>query len=743
MRHAIVFSSLLPLLVGATDAAFVQDTAVGLRAEIVRLDVVVTGGDGKPVRDLQRDDFQILEDGKPQTLTQFAVVSRPVPPTPGTPAAPDKAPAAPGPAEPLGGPGRYVVIFVDDIHIAPGHLDFAKEALRRFAAEFLGPDDRAAVITSSGPEGTQALTGDQAVLEAAIGRLAVRQSNTAPALGSQMTPAQAELVLRGDPNALQLATRLIADEPGSVVSGQTPQAAVEGGGGYNPASVLDPRDRGAAQEVRRQARAILAQELRFSEITLARIEDVLRSLAPLPGRKVCLLVSDGFLVGAGTSEEQTRHLRAVLDAATRSGAVVYALDTHGLTSAGGDSSTAGAPAPPGLRERVERLSAQEVRETLTDIANDTGGFLVRGPSELDSGLRRMREDGDVYYLAAYEPTNSKRDGKFRKIDVRLPRRAGLVVRTRRGYLAPDDRKRPERLAATRPTVGPVAAPALDEAEVRTALASPIPPNGTPVRLVVDYLDLPPAGSQIIVGAHVSLAGLAWREAEGRRRADLDLVGGVYDANGGPAGPPFGKRFALDLTPAEQKRALKTGLLYQNRLLLGPGRFDVRLIAREPGRAPLGGALQSVEIPDVGTGGARSQQRLPVDGGLDGDPRRWRRRGAPRRADAPAVQGQRQPLLPAVRLQRPRGRRGRERRRAPGPDPVGRQADRGFEAPAGRPGAEGRGASAPEQRNEPGGTELRALRPADRGRGPQGQRDRPPGRGLHRGVRGGPIRVRAA
>ncbi len=154
-------------------------------------------------------------------------------------------PAAPGqPAAPApGGPGRYVAIFVDDLHIAPGNLDYSKEALRRFVAEFLGPDDKVAIVTSSGPGGVQQLTQDRAALGAAIDRLAVRQANVAPARGSQMTGAQAELILRGDPNALQLATRLMMDEPGSVLSGQAPQAAVEAAGGYNPASVIDAKDR--------------------------------------------------------------------------------------------------------------------------------------------------------------------------------------------------------------------------------------------------------------------------------------------------------------------------------------------------------------------------------------------------------------------------------------------------------------------------------------------------------------------
>jgi VWFA-related protein len=606
MRHAVLCCSLLPLLVGPGNALPTQEVAPGVRAEIVRLDVVVTDAGGKLVRDLQREDFQVLEDGKPQTLTQFLVVSRPLPAAPATPEV--TAPAVPSvpaatPVESSAGPGRFVVIFVDDLHIAPGHLDFTKDALHRFVAEFLGSDDRVAIVTSSGPGGTQELTRDRAALGEAISRLVVRQANIAPARGSQMTPAQAELILRGDPNALQLATRLMMDEPGSVLSGQQPQAAVEAAGGFNPASIIDAKDRAAAQEVRRQARAILNEALRFSEITLTQLDDVLRSLASLPGRKICLLVSDGFLVGMGTSDEQTRHLRAVIDAATRSGAVVYALDAHGLTTTGGDSSAAGAPAPPGLRERVERLSAQEFRETLSVVANDTGGFLVRGTNELATGLRRMLEDNDVYYLMAYEPTNTKHDGKFRKIQVRLRQRPGLVVRTRVGYLAPDDRRRkpPVRTAALRPTPGAAAPYTLDEAEARAALASPIPPSGAPVRLVADYLDLPPAGSQVIVGAQVDLGGVTWREEEGRRRADLELVGGVYDANGGPVGPPFGRRFPLDLTPAEQKKVLKTGLQYQNRLVLGPGRFEIRLIAREPGAAPLGKAVQPVEVPDLRAG----------------------------------------------------------------------------------------------------------------------------------------------
>jgi VWFA-related protein len=568
-----------------------QEAGPGATAEIVRLDAVVTDAQGHLVRDLRASDFELLEDGKARPLTQFLFVGGRGP----TPPVAAEVPSVPRSAETAAtaGPGRDVVIFVDDLHIARRNFDFMKEALRQFVSGFLGPEDRVAIVTSAGPGGVRELTRDRTVLGAAIDGLAFRQAVVAPARGSQMTPAQAELILRGDPSALQLATRLVMDEPGSVLSGG-PRAALEGAGGYTPASVVDTKDRAGAQEALRQARTILAEDLHFSEITLVRVEDVLRSLAALPGRKLCLLVSDGFLVGTGTSDEQTRHLRAVVDAATRCGAVVYALDAHGRTTTGGDTAAAGIPAPPGLRERVERLSAREFRDTLSRLANDTGGFLVQGgTNEIATGLRRMLEDNEAYYLMAYEPASSKRDGRFRRIELRMPGRPDLTVRTRAGYFAPDDRKgapkRGER--ASMPL-------ALGDAEARAALGAAVPANGIPVGLTVDYLDLPPAGSQAIVRARVEVADLPWREAEGRRRADLDIVGGVFDASGALVGPPFTRHVSLDLTPAEQERARQSGLQFQQRVPAAPGRDDVRLVVLDANLAPLGGASETVEIPDL-------------------------------------------------------------------------------------------------------------------------------------------------
>ncbi len=585
-------STMAMLLLGPGAALAAQQPIASARAEVVRVDAVVTDASGAPARELTREDFELFEDGKPQRITNF------VPPARLQPAEP--APGAATAAAQEGRPGRRLVIVVDDLHLARASAEHAKEALRRLPAEWAGPEDEIALVTTSAPPDSVQLLPDRAALGQAIARLTSRQDEVADGQSAQLTPAQAELILRGDRTALQLATRLMMDEPGGTLVGSTSLRGATGASSEPSQAGIEPEEKAAAREVQRQARIALLEGLRASEVTLRTLEGVLRGLAPLPGPKLCLLVSDGFLVGSGTSEELTRPLRLVTDAATRAGVTLYTLQARGLLPAGADATVQGPPAPPGLRERVARLTEQEFREVLQALADETGGFTVRGSDQLADGLRRMLEDPAASYLLAYEPAESKRDGRFRKISVRLTRHPDLVVRARKGYFAGEDRKREAqsgRLAA-RPVVASLG---LDEADARAALRAAAPSGGVPVRLLADYLDLPPEGPQAVVQAQVDLTGLPWQIVEGRHRTQLELLGGAYDEAGRPVGPVFGRRFDLDLAPADFERAKADGLRYRQRVSLRPGRYEVRLVAREPKRPPVGGAVRSVEIPDLGEG----------------------------------------------------------------------------------------------------------------------------------------------
>jgi VWFA-related protein len=593
LRLRVVLSALL--LAGSGAASRGDEAVPGAKTEIVTLDVVVTDGRGNPVRDLVREDFELLEDGKPQRLTHFvpaehaARASGGVAPSQGRPA-PDADAAT---------LGRGIVILVDDLHVAPEGLEYVKEALRRFVDEFLAPEDNVAFVTTSGPAAVQQLTRDRAGLKQQINRLSLREAAVAPARGSQITPAQAELILRGDTTALQLAGRTMVTEPGSVLD-NSPRAALTNAPEAASALATNPQERQAQKEAERQARGILSEALRFSVVTLRTTEGVLRSLAAFPGRKLCILVSDCFLVGTGTSEERRQDMQQIVDAATRSGAVVYSLDPRGLRPSSSDAQVQGTGGPPGMQASVSRQGELLFRNTLKTLADTTGGFLVQG-NDLAGGLQRMLRDNDAYFLMAYEPTNTKRDGRFRKIEVRVSRHADFEVRTRQGYLAPDDRK-----AAGKPPVPaspPPAsrtAPPLGEAEARTLLSAPPPSAGVPFHLSVDYVEIPPEGPHASVHAQVGVEGLHWQTAGGRQQATVDLVGGVYDAGGNPVGAPFGKHAELDMTLADRKRAAETGIQYQERIALPPGRYQVKLLVREPALGAVGGGDQWLDIPDLGT-----------------------------------------------------------------------------------------------------------------------------------------------
>jgi VWFA-related protein len=597
MRARIALPAVVMALVGAGGPARTQESVPGVRAEVVRLDAVVTDADGNPVRGLSREDFELLEDGKAQKLTHFLFVGQDADET--------KAllEAAGAPAEeggPTGesralGAGRYIVVLVDDLHIAPVRMPGVRDALKRMLDEFLIPDDRVAVVAAGAPSATQKLTQDRLEVKRQIDALVPRQAVVEPSRGSAMTPEQAELILRGDRNALLLAARNMKDEPGSIYSGASgqfggPRGALASRPGGDPSAVGEtPEEKGASVEAQQQARGILGEALRFSTVSLGRVDDVLRGLAPLPGRKLCLLVSEGFLVGAGTSEERTQDMHRVVDAATRSGAVVYALDARGLAGevGVGDASVSGARPQQDLQSSVSRQSEQLRRITLETVSNDTGGFLVRGTNDLSAGLRRMIDDNGSYYLMAYEPTNQKRDGRFRRIELRLAGRRQLVVRTRKGYYAADARQ----------PAGP-SAPEVNVAEGLAALGKALPSGGLPVRLTADFLALPPSGPQALVRANVDVGGLAWQKSKTGHHATLHIAVGAYDAEGNPVGVPFGGRRELDLNPAEYERVRTAGVDFQRPLPLDPGRYEIRILARDLDGKAVGGAKQWVEIPNL-------------------------------------------------------------------------------------------------------------------------------------------------
>jgi VWFA-related protein len=563
------------------------DLLVPVTTEVVRIDVVVTEKNGKPRPGLTQEDFVVLEDGKPQTITQFQAFTTPLaPPLPASASpAPEQQEAEDEPPARTVPPRRYVVLAVDDIHIASSNLLRIKKALDRFLEREVGPEDQVAIVTTSGTRGIyQEFTDDRHALQRSVARLSVQDKTVATSGVPYVTEYQAEQIERGDQEALRVAVEEVMQS-----------------GLYQDADSAEPVARAAAH-------VVLAESIHNGRLTLETLDGVVRGLSELQGRKVVVLVSDGFVAGMTVNGGAAFDIRRISDAGTRSGVVIYALDTRGLVAtAPGRSASSRMPmlvSTFSARDNMQRESDYATRDAMNALAGDTGGFLVQDTNDLAAGLRKVLKDSETYYLIAYESTNPKRDGAFRKLEVRLDAQRDLRIRTRKGYFAPDDRK--FKLAppsAPPPVLADLAREAEErrESEMRMALTSLAPQNGIPLRLSADFVSVDGAAPQVVVSSHVDLKGVPFVHTSDRQVATVDMAATVFDESGAVVGSLAPERAAMDLTDARYEKALSQGLDYQKAVALKPGRYRVRVAVREDGGGKLGSASQWVQVPDLGDG----------------------------------------------------------------------------------------------------------------------------------------------
>jgi VWFA-related protein len=623
-KHFTTRTLFLALILGLTPANFLSghsqeqkskeqkpqtEPMLRIETDLVQIDVVVADKAGKLVRDLRREDFELYEDGKKQQITHFAI---------GTATQPANwlAVGKKKPEEKSGGvaaipievrAGRYIIIAVDDFHLAPENLMIAKRTLLRFINQQMVAGDQMAIATTSGNIGMfQQFTNERDVLERAVNRLNLQNRTvTSPSDIPRISDYQAELIDLGDREALDLAVQEILRFEG-VQNPPPPGGAGGGRGGARGANAefgTSPRER-AMLQAQSRARMIVGQNAHYTRATLSTLEGVIRRLRELPGRKMLVLLSDGFFLG-GSSSSQIFDMRRITDAATQAGVVIYSIDARGLvvTVPGGGASqpSSFSPENPGVRERIEMSAVQAKLNGLNALAADTGGRLFHNSNDLNLGLQRVLDENEVYYVLAYEPAVSYRDGRFRKIEVRVADRPELKVRTRKGYFAPteksekaaekqDKEKSPEKAAQQ--------AKIEKEKEIRGGLGSLFPLREIPVEMAVDFLDVGGGGSGALINTHIDAKALDLSLVNGTHQSILDLLVALFDEKGKLA-TSFSERISFNIRPERLENALKHGMSYRRLTQLKPGFYQARVAVREEGSARLGSASKWVEVPDLG------------------------------------------------------------------------------------------------------------------------------------------------
>jgi VWFA-related protein len=554
-----------------------SDDIVRITTDLVQTDVMVFDKQGKFVDHLKADQFELRVDGKSQAISFFERIKA------GAVNEEAQLAAARGGAgrrdgEPLGtviplDRGRSVFLFVDDVHMSAGSLIRVRDTLLRFIESELGQNDEAAVVSATGQPGfLQQLTTEKAVLRAAVGRIKPRTYNVRDGFSPPMSEAQAMAIDRNDASVTDFFVESLRRD--------TPMLTVQA----------------AELMVEQRARNVLSQTQFYTDSMLITLENLVRGCAPLPGRKIILFFSDGFLLDlrAGNIKDRIQNLT---DAAARSGVVIYSIGAQGLTTGIHDASSNAVIDPRLTSTDLSELSSTQ--EPLYTLASETGGRALVNTNALHEAVGKVLDETSTYYLLAWKPTGAPGGpSKYRRIEASVKGRPELTVIVRRGFF---DAPRPELPPAnTRKSkekekekqATPSATPASPDRELYSALRSRHPRNSLPTSLSLGFLSSPGQGLVLTASVGVDREVLKKLSNDPTSAARVNLVGAIYNDNG-EALSSFKQEM---LVPPGTSPEGRHTALYSHTFRLAPGLYQVRIAAMEVQSKSAGSATQWVEVP---------------------------------------------------------------------------------------------------------------------------------------------------
>jgi VWFA-related protein len=525
------------------------------RVNLVTVPVVVRDSKRTAVGNLEKEDFQLFDGGKPQIVSRFSIekpaAKQPTIPLPEAPRPAGIAPAITPPTMPQ----RFVAMVVDDLHTEFADLVWARQAAERFLASSTGPEERVAVYTTSG-EGGVDFTNDRGQLNKAL--LAIRSGVKWTHDCPQMSYYVADQIVDHDNTELlvMMEGELIACSHQSYSSSE------------------------AEALVRANAQRELALGDWNTRQAMATLRAVVGKLGTAPGQRSLVLVSDGFLLLDTHRPDEM----SLIESAIRSNVVIDGLDAAGLKAyvPGGDASGSGPADPRTLAKKVSYdISADEAGAAVMDeTARGTGGRFFKNSNDMDQGMRLLAGAPECIYLLGFAPQNLKFDGHYHTLKVTLRNPKGLTVEARPGYYAPNRAVDPAEQA---------------KEEIQAAFFSTEDIREIPATMETQFFKTGPGEATVDILARVDVKQLSFKQEEGRNRNDVTVVCGMFDENGNYVSG-IQKVLEMNLKDATLATGLANGIAVRSSLTAKPGRYLVRVVVRDSQGQELTALSGAVEIP---------------------------------------------------------------------------------------------------------------------------------------------------
>ena len=265
-----------------------------------------------------------------------------------------------------------------------------------------------------------------------------------------------------------------------------------------------------------------AERGHLAENALETIRNIATWLGRVQGhRKALVVVGEGIdyniydVFNAPYASSIVDEARDAIAAATQANVNIYALDPRGLDTVGTDGDIGGISqeasasnlGPQGLQDELGFA-----QDSLRVLADETGGLAFVNTNDLAGAFDRIVRDNTNYYVIGFRSTNERRDGKFRKLEVRVTR-PGLTVRARKGYVAAR-----EAAKAAAP-----ASPASTSAALRDVLDSPLPVSGLGVTTTAAVFRGAADKASVLIVAQVDGRRLKFAAEGGIFRDDVEIA----------------------------------------------------------------------------------------------------------------------------------------------------------------------------------------------------------------------------
>ncbi|MGC2403989.1 MAG: VWA domain-containing protein, partial [Acidobacteriaceae bacterium] len=511
-----------------------------VQSDLVLVNVTVRDKNGNFLRNLKAEDFTVLEDNKPQRVTSFdiedidAVATQDVAQAKALPSMPSQ-PSNPAASTPSAANAadqfkdrRLIVLFFDLSAMEPDEIDRAITSAENYVDKQMAPADMVSIVSlGSSLLVNQDFTSDHELLKKQL------------------------------------------------------QAFGEGSGqGFEEGTT------GSTEGTPDAGQPFTADDTEYNIFNTDRRLEALRSVAEklshLQQKKSLIYFSSGM---DRTGIENQSELRAATNAAVRSNLAIYTMDLRGLQAlvAGGEAQNAslrGTSAYSG-QSMINALNSNfTTQETLVTLASDTGGRAFLDSNDFSQVFKGVQQDTSAYYLLGYRSTNTAKDGRYRRIVVKV-NVPGVKIDYRRGYYAPADYQHSTKEDK--------------ELQLQEELASELPATDLPLYLNAAYFRMEVNKFFIPISLVVPGSQIPFTRSSDRDKATLDVIGIVLDSEHHPV---TRIRDTVKLAINTSSEVQKKNVQYDTGLSLPPGKYHLKFVVRENQTGLMGSFETDLDVPDL-------------------------------------------------------------------------------------------------------------------------------------------------